>query len=719
MRVYSKTELLEQAELLAQDHFCPLPAEIALESLHHLKPREQISTLHWSETKRKIRKPDGTKTEWLRALTPFLIPVMEAHDNPDVREIIVPKPSRCGGTVVAENFAMKCLDSGPTWDVMWYLAGPEEVRSYADRIVSVLFEDHLEGRVGTGRSDDNKTRKKVGTQSFELLVMSGKTTTNRQAAYIVFDEPDSYSKVYQSNFIEQGRQRQRQLGTDRKIYACAHPDVGWSGGIAQAWTLSTQGIFVMQCPSCGRHASPYPTKHWPDVPRFRIAYEMAPEGTPVDRRIALAGRTASILCPEGCVLDEAHRADMIDAGRYMHKGQVLDIDAGIIGEVESNETWGFWVHVLMSKQVGLSELARELEGAIEHKERTGKNDKLKQVLVRTFGEAFESEADLKGIDAAALRRRTNAIASADEGAVDFTMGQVPDGVRFIVASADPGHRKVDILLRGFDEHRRSWLIDRYTIRQRRHADGIMRDIDLVNVQDDWHVLDEVIDRLVPLQSKPGMAMPVAVLMIDSSDGNTTDKAYEFTRRASGRAYGAFKRVRCLKGVSGKRDHISLKPKWLSMDSQGKLLDPPISMHIAGVDGLKDDVLGNDAGVGFIHVDDGGPGQIYFPTDFPMAAYDEIFREPKVEGTYTRNGANETLDLLVYAECGRLLLKPDRAEIKWSTGSLPPWANPVPLKPKGGDLAVSATGETDAPAAPKTIFDRYKQLNPKPKASPDG
>ncbi|MBB4859643.1 phage terminase large subunit GpA-like protein [Novosphingobium chloroacetimidivorans] len=713
--------MAKQAQLLATNDFCHRPHDIAVEALAALKPRVSLTTIEWSTTRRVVRKPDGTKTDWSPTRSKALLPIMVAHDNPAVREIIVPKPSRIGGTMIAENFAAKCLDNGPSWDVMWYLAGPNEVTSYADRVLRPLMEDHFPGRLPKAGTDGNtKTLKRVGSQTFELMVMSKTTTTNRQAGYIVFDEPDSYGKAWRSNFLEQGRQRQSDLGTDRKIYACAHPDVGWSGGIAAAWILSTQGIYVFRCPKCGTHGSPYPTKHWPDVPRFRLSYEKAEEGTPVDQRLALAGRTAAIACPHGCELGELERGQMIDDGAYMHKGQVLDVEAGIIGEVEENETWGFWVHVLMSGQVPLSSLARQLEGALEHKERTGKNDKLKQVLVRTFGEAFESEADLTGIDAAALRRRTAALArpssAEDEGVVDFPMGFVPRQVRFITASVDPGHRKADVLLRGWDLERRSWLIDRFTIRQRKHADGMMRDIDLLNVQDDWHVLDAVIDRLVPIQNRPGEALPVAVMMIDSGDGNITHKAYEYCRRMAGRKWGAWPRVRPLKGMAGKRPHLGIKPTWLSVDDDGKKIDPPVPLHIAGVDGLKDDLFGNDDGAGFLLIDDGSPGQIYFASDFPQAGYDELFREPKIEGTYVRNGAQETIDLLAYTECGRLLLKPDREDIDWAGGKLPPWAKPVSLKPKGGDHADAGRDDAPAkpvPAAPKrTAWDAMNRNGPR-------
>lgn len=715
MRVFSREELAERAHRLSSHDFCTAPADIAKGLVDRLLPRDTVSTVDWSLNHRVIRKPDGTVTNWSKDLTPFLIPIMEAHDNPEVLEIIVPKPSRCGGTVVAENHAMKRLDYGPTGDIMWYLAGPEEVRSYADRVLAPLFDDHagVSSRIGSGKSDNNKTRKRVAGQTFELMVMSSKTTTNRQGAYIVFDEPDSYHRDFRSNFLEQGRQRQRMLGNDRKIYACAHPDVGWSGGISAAWVVSTQGIFVMQCPECEGYGSPYPTKYWPDVGRFRLFYQKSPEGTPIDQRLALAEKSAGIGCPHcGAILDEEQRITMVENGAYMHKGQHIDLKAGIVGDPDQNKTWGFWIHVLMSRQVGLGELARELEAAIEHKDRTGRTDKLKQVLVRTFGEVFEGIGDLSGLDARALRERTRELAKPAEEAepVSFKMGTVPDGVMFLTAAIDVGGAKFDILVRGWDDKRRSWLIDRRTIRQREHRDGVLRDITPGKVQADWDVLEAEIDRLYPLQSDPTLAMPIAVMTVDASDGNVTWKAYEFARRMDKKRWGAWRRIRCIKGsTNAKATHLPATAGKISKDNEGKPVEPVVTLHTLGVHKLKEDTVEDLA------IDDHSPGHIYFASDTPDKAFDELFNEVLVDGRWVRNGPNETLDLMGYCEAGRLMLQPDRKDIRWDDPTKRPvWARPISLQPKGGDPEDSGSGDEPEQATPKvktiSTLDRFSRLN---------
>lgn len=717
MRVLSRKELAEHARLLSTNAFCRPARLVALELLDRLLPREDISTIEYSENHRIIRKPDGTKTNWSRELTPYLMPIMAAHDDPEVLEIIAPKPGRCGGTVIAECHALKRLDFGPTGDVMWYLAGPNEVRSYADRVLAPMFEDHsgIAARLPRAGSKGNTaTLKRVGSQTLELMVMSATTTTNRQASYIVFDEPDSYTRAFRSNFIEQGRQRQRMLGNDRKIYACAHPDIGWSGGIAAAWVLSTQGVFVMRCPECEGHASPYPTKYWPEVPRFRLHYDKSPEGTPIDQRLARAEASAAIACPHcGSLLGEEQRVRMVEEGAYMHKGQSLDIKAGIVGDPDKNRTWGFWIHVLMSKQVGLGELARELEGALEHKERTGKTDKLKQVMVRTFGEVFEGAGDVSGLDARALRDRTKELAQPADDRVQYgyRMGTVPPWVKFLTAAIDVGGNKFDVLVRGWDNQRRSWVIDRRTIRQRADSEGVLRDISPAKVQDDWLVLEGEIDRIYPMRDDPGLALPVACMTIDASDGNVTWKAYEFARRMDRKRWGAWRRVRCIKGAtSAKAEPLPATPSKISKDSEGRAILPVVTLHVLGVHKLKEQVVEDLA------IEDHGPGMVYFPVNMPEKAYEELFNEVLIDGSWVRNGPNETLDLMGYTEAARLMLQPDRSTIVWDDpDKRPVWARFVSLKSEGGDPEVSGgevrEGQGKA-AAKRSLLDRFEGLNRK-------
>jgi phage terminase large subunit GpA-like protein len=274
---------------------------------------------------------------------------------------------------------------------------------------------------------------------------------------------------------------------------------------------------------------------------------------------------------------------------------------------------------------------------------------------------------------------------------------------------DVGGGKFDLLVRGWDRERRSWLIDRRTIRQRAHEDGVLRDIAPPKVQADWLVLEAEIDRLYPLRDDPSRAMPVAVMTIDASDGNVTWKAYEFARQMDRKRWGVWRKVRCIKGATrATAPQLPPSPTKISRDSEGKPVEPVVTLHVLGVHSLKEDAVSDLA------IEDHAPGQCYFATNTPDKAFEELFNEVLIDGAWVRNGPNETLDLMGYTEAGRLMLQPDRKNIRWEDPARRPmWARPVSLHAKGGDPAAEAEAEQAAdtkPAKKPRTVDRFEALN---------
>ena len=715
MRVYSRTELSETIEQIAADGFCADIADIARQARSHLIPPQDIGTIECAERYRYFRSPKGDKKFlWNRQQTPYLLgPANFGLDDPTCREVIMPKPGRSGGTAIFECYEHKLMKFGPMPDMLIYLGSDSEVDSYCDKGFRYLFEDHpdVKAKIGPERSDDKIKAKKVDGRSVEVLQANSKTITGRQAAWMRVDEIDTFQPKLASNFLEQSRIRGRQLGSHRKVGITSHPDLGWSSGVAQAWSMSSKGIYIMQCPNCGGHASPYPTKHWPDVPRFRLVYEKMPEGAAwtLSKRLKVAEETAAMQCPH-CLtgLDDKQRFAMVDeasegrgTGRntlngWMHEGQWLDVEAGIMGEPDENPARGFWIHGLMVKAITNAELARDLEGANAHYQSTRKTDKLRQVLAKVFSEIFEGAGAGQDLDSAGLQKRAKVVVTdeaVDDGLI-FRVGRCPPSVRFITAAVDVGHGKFDVSYYGWDTESRSWWLDRLTYRQRRWPDGVMRDIRPTDRIEDWDVLYEVIDRRFPIIGRPGWEMPVAAVCIDSGDGNATWKAREFARRSirNGRFWGSkanpWPKVRLIKGAKPKdAPPLPVVPRKVSKDEHGQAVEPIV-----------------------LEFDLGGIAANHF---------DEFFGETLKDGKWDRNGPNESLDLFVYAEAGRQMLQPDRKDIKWDDGKLPPWASPIPVIVEGGDPAVEGmrvAAPSPSPTATKktSIYERFDALNRRPK-----
>lgn len=710
--ILSPKSLAEQVEGLLAGDFLQDPLDLIEKGLTMLRPPERISTVECAELYRFLPgSEDGAVVRYDRMRTPYNVGPMNALDDPACNLVVMVKPSRSGGTAVVENYEFKMMRFGPMGHIAHVLNSDEAVTDYCRTIVKPMFEmnPELQARVGTARGEDTDTFKKVAGYPVEWLSAKNSTFRNRQPLFMVSDETDAWAKTWAKTPKVQIDGRQKLLGNRRKGAILSHPDLGWKAGVAATFEDSSRGIYVMSCAECGDFAAAYATKFWDDVPEFKLWWPRDPEGQS-DARLDRAESEAGMLCPHcGALLTEEQRRAMVDAALtdprcgtdgWMHRGQALDPQAGVQGEADPHPTRGFWIHGTMVKAETLGKLARAFEAALIKFERTKDPEQLKEFMSKQLGEIYEGAATTGGVSPRALKKRV------EESS--FLRGTVPDGVKFITAAVDTGGRKFDVAWIGWDLEGRSWILDRLTIRQRVHDDGIARDIHTGGSVEDWMILlTDVLDRTFPIAGRPGWHMPVAVMTVDSGDGNVTEKARAFARRAerAGYKWGAWSRVKLIKGVAGKRPALPDAPRKIDRDEMGKPVEPVIMEWSLGVDKLKELTIERLA------VTDGSPGQVHFPAELEGRFIDEYFGESLVDGKWQRSGPNEMLDLHGYAEAGRLMLKPDRKDIVWSDPNrLPPWARPVCLEPEGGDQAPPAQGDAKPAAKPKSLFERIEALN---------
>lgn len=704
----SPAELQADIERLASGEFQADPLEIFLEAIDLLTPPESMSTVDCAERFRNMPAgEDGAVVKYDRWRTPYNVGPMNALDDPSCNLLVMVKPSRSGGTAVAENYLFKRIKFGPMTHVTWVLNTDKAVSAYCRTVVAPMFEINtdLQAKVGTERGEDTDTFKKVRGYPIEWLAAKDSTFRNRQPGVFVLDESDAFTLAYRASPRVQIHGRQKLLGNRKKGMILSHPDLGWKAGVGAAYEDTSRGIFVMKCVHCHGHASAYATKFWSGVPQFQLEWQKDPEAS-ADERLDMAEKTACLVCPHcGAALDDEDRRKMIDAAitgcgnakdGWMHRGQTLDADAGVVGEPDDRAERGFWVHGTMIKTESLGQLARDYQAALNHYERTRDPKLLKEFMSKQLGEIYEGAASLSGLTAEKIVQR----GKPTEASTGYERGVVPPWVRFITAAVDPGGRKFDVAFLGWDLEGRSALLDRLTIRQRQHEDGRMRDLHLARNVDDWWILaDEVVLRTFPFEHDPEKRLPVACVCIDSGDGNMTWKAREFARRSiiAGHFWGKkskpWARVKLIKGEGGKRPALPDAPRAVSKDDEGRKVSPTLYEYTLGADTLKDMTIERVA------ITDGAPGECSFYRDFEKRYADEFFGETKVDGKWTRSGPNETLDLYGYAEAGRQILKPDRSDIKWSEGKLPPWARPISLEPKGGDPSTDGEVSKAAPAKP--------------------
>lgn len=662
--------------------------DIAAPALDLLTPPDRISTTECAAKYRLIPDKEGTEADlWDARLTPYINGIQDSLDDPDVRLVIVPKPARTGGTVAAENHLFKRLKFGPLTDVLWYLPSDSEVNAYVRRHVKRLFDlhDDIRAKIGTGKTDDTLKMKVVGGRILEWLQLNDRTITGRDAGFIVVDEVDAANSKLIHSFLEQMRIRATTAGASSKGFVCSHMDKGWTTGVAAAWKESNRGIWYWPCSHCNGFSSPCPTA--PEGWHMRLDYER-PTGVADEELLEIVANTAGLLCPH-CQrkMAELHKAAMNEGGEWVFAGQAIRRDGRVDGDPVFREVAGHWIHGTMSPWVPIGDLAKRLVAATLVFERTRRTERLRQVTAKVVGEIYEGAGEGgRVIDPVKLRRR------AAEEEAPFAAGTFPREALFLTAAVDVGARKFDVMVCAWDIEGRSWIVERFTIWQREEiVGGRARMVDLrpAERQKDWIVVrDQVLRRLVPMEGDPDRAMPIAGVAIDTGGsankgdeepGGVTWKAREFARAMmrAGETGAKGWRLRLIKGGTSKNAPEVGPPREINKDDEGRPVFPAVKEFTLNVDKLKALTLER------LLIDEDGPGYVRFGEGLPYSVFEELCGEVFIDGAFERRGPNEALDLAGYNEAVRILLQPERADIRWEPAERRPvWARLVAMTPEG-------------------------------------
>lgn len=200
-------------------------------------------------------------------------------------------------------------------------------------------------------------------------------------------------------------------------------------GIWKLWQSGSRHHWAWPCPHCHEYF----------IPRFKQL--RWPEGATPSRAL----REAYVVCPRcGGIIEEEHKHDMNERGRYVAPGQWIDTDGEVHGDPPDASTLSFWVSGLASPFRTFGQRAEAYLLAQE----SGDEEKIQTALNAGFGECSAPGAgdvpEWQEVQALRLpyHRRT-----------------VPPGVRFLTAGVDVQQNRLIYAIRGWGYRQESWLID--------------------------------------------------------------------------------------------------------------------------------------------------------------------------------------------------------------------------------------------------------------------
>lgn len=480
------------------------------EALAALKLPPRLPLSEWIEA--CLRLPQGVSAQPGRVrLWTYQREIADAIGDPAVERVTLVKSARLGFTTLLTGALAHFVANEPA-PVLALLPTEADARDYMVSDIEPIFEASS-GLAGMLEADAAEAgRNTLLSRRFpggSLKVVAAKSPRNlrrHNARVVLVDEADAMEPGAEGSPIALAEKRTLAF-PDRKIVIGSTPLHADTSNVLRAYESSDRRIFEVPCPACGAFA----------FLRWRnIEWE---DGKP---------DTAAFRC-DHCreLIPEQHKMAMIAAGRW--RATAPDVRGHA----------GFWINALVSPLANASweKLAEEFQRAKDDPD-------LLQPFVNTVLAEGWNDAEEQADDVA-LQQRVEPIG----------LDRIPPEVLAITAGVDVQDDRLEVTLVGWS---------------RADALALAHAVIWGSPDDDstWAELDELARTrwTHPLGGK----LKIDAMIVDSGDGDWTDRVYSFCFPRLAR------RIMAGKGVVGSRPALQA--------SKGKVKGG--RLFLVGVDGLK-------------------------------------------------------------------------------------------------------------------------------------
>ncbi|EGJ4508364.1 phage terminase large subunit family protein [Escherichia coli] len=612
----------------------------------------------------------GNSVPWDPLVAPYVIEPMNCLASREYDAVIFVGPARTGKTIgLIDGWVIYNVICDPA-DMLIIQMTEEKAREHSKKRLARTFRVSPEvvSRLSPNKNDNNVYDRtflagnylKIGWPSVNIMSSSDykcvALTDYDRFPEDIDGEGDAFSLASKrtTTFMSSGMTLvESSPGRDVK-------DVKWrrtspheappTTGILSLYNRGDRRRWYWPCPHCGEYFQPCGDV----VAGFRDIAD------PV-----LASEAAYIQCPScsGRIMPEQKR-ELNGRGVWLRDGESINADGSRYGDPRRSRIASFWMEGPAAAYQTLSQLVYKLLTAEQEYETTGSEETLKTVINTDWGLPYLPRASMEQRKSELLEQRAEPVPSRS----------VPDGVNFLVATVDVQagrHRRFVVQVTGYGSRGERWIIDRYNITQslRGDSDGESQRIDPASYPEDWDVLlTDVFHKSWPLASDPSQQMRLMAMAVDSGgEDGVTDNAYKFWRRC--RRDGLGKRIYLFKGDSIRRAKLITRtfPDNTGRTGRRAQAAGDVPLWLLQTDALKDRV--NNA----LWRNSPGPGYVHFPDWLGSWFYDELtYEERSSDGKWSKpgRGANEALDLMVYAEA--LVILHGYEKIRWPDA--PEWAS---------------------------------------------
>lgn len=300
-----------------------------------LEKPEKLTISQWAEKHRILDESSNFSGRWSNDITPYLVGIMDAFNDPYIQEINFCKPTQVGGTEAILNMLGWIIMENPSPTMIVYPTDDLAKDTSNDRLKPSLKKTpEIRERFFENSSKELRLKFRGMT-----IYLRGSNSPSKLASkaikYLFFDEIDKMegASKKEASPYDLAKERTKTFTYSKKIYTCSTPTLKTN----YVWTIhenaDEQRNYFVPCPHCGEYI----------VLKFKqIKYDK--EGSNDDR-----AKTAKYYCQEcGCEITDKDKISML------RKGEWRSVNKKGVGKPRKVS---FWLNALYSRFLSWSDIA--------------------------------------------------------------------------------------------------------------------------------------------------------------------------------------------------------------------------------------------------------------------------------------------------------------------------------------------------------------------------
>lgn len=433
-----------------------------------LKPMEELTVSQWAERFRILDGASNLKGRWTNDITPYLVGIMDALNDPDIRKIFFCKASQIGGTEALINMLCYIIHQSPAPTMIVY-PNDDLAKDISNDKLKPAFR--LIPDIKKIFYEDSSKELRLRFKTMVLYLRgagSPSKLASKEIKYLFFDEIDKMGGASQKEAspYNLALERTKTYRPQEKVYACSTPTLKTN----YIWELHDNADevrhYFVKCPHCGE---------WIEFVFKQIEFVDDDEHTMSNYERA---QTAVYICQkcDGHILDA-------DKPKMLREGQWRAVKKRGTGKPRSV---GFWLSALYSIFLKWSDIAEEWLECYDDPEK-------KQNFTNSWLAETWEDTQLKTTEDLVKERQT-----------DLEEGIVPRWAKILTAGVDIQETSLYYTIRAYGD---------YTTSQNIAHGQVLSFTDIERIMDS------------EFRREDGRSMFVNLALIDS--GYQADDTYDF------------------------------------------------------------------------------------------------------------------------------------------------------------------------------------------------